>query len=196
MPHPDHLAPPMPQHHSLVPPPPQLRPPPIPQARSPPPSPLRPVWSRGIAARPARAGVVVVVVVVYRIMCASGSLYMTLSLGGERGFASTYQMLRGTLVIFAGFFTVLLLRRPLYSHHWLGMALIVGGAALVGAASVLSAHGAPAEGGPAGLAEGARRLVYGLLRGEPGVDAASAPLFGDLCVVAAQAFTALQHYER
>ena len=29
-------------------------------------------------------------------------------------------MLRGTLVLFAGLFTVVLLRRPLYIHHWLG----------------------------------------------------------------------------
>ncbi|GFR44394.1 hypothetical protein Agub_g5617, partial [Astrephomene gubernaculifera] len=38
----------------------------------------------------------------------------------------------------------------------------------------------------------ARLLAAALLGSEPGVDAASAPLFGDLCVVAAQAFTALQ----
>ncbi len=143
-------------------------------------------------------------------------------------FASTYQMLRGTLVLFAGFFTVLVLRRRLYIHHWLGMALITGGAALVGAASVLSkgstpppaspppyfpppsspgngsstlaggssglydAYGGAVEGG-GGLVAGVRRLlVAAVAGGEPGVDAASAPLFGDLCVVAAQAFTALQ----
>lgn len=46
-------------------------------------------------------------------------------------------MLRGTLVLFAGAFTVLILRRRLYLHHWLGMTLIVAGAALVGAASIL-----------------------------------------------------------
>lgn len=136
-------------------------------------------------------------------------------------------MLRGTLVLFAGFFTVLVLRRRLYIHHWLGMALITGGAALVGAASVLSkgtgapatppspppyfpppgngsvtaaggssgvydAYGGAAAGG-GGLMAGVRRLlVAAVAGGEPEVDAASAPLFGDLCVVAAQAFTALQ----
>lgn len=33
-------------------------------------------------------------------------------------FASVYQMLRGTLVIFAGLLTIVLLRRRLHSHHW------------------------------------------------------------------------------
>jgi hypothetical protein len=33
-------------------------------------------------------------------------------------FASTFQMLRGTLVLFAGFLTVVLLKRRLHSHHW------------------------------------------------------------------------------
>ena len=46
-------------------------------------------------------------------------------------------MLRGTLVLFAGSFTVLILRRRLFIHHWLGMVLITAGAALVGASSVL-----------------------------------------------------------
>ncbi|KAG2448095.1 hypothetical protein HYH02_007119 [Chlamydomonas schloesseri] len=129
-------------------------------------------------------------------------------------YASTYQMLRGTLVLFAGFFTVTVLRRRLYIHHWLGMVLITGGAALVGAASVLSTHhgGSSGGGGPSpspaaapglaaegdgggaagGLLLGFQRLALAALGGGPGVDAAAAPLFGDLCVVAAQAFTALQ----
>ena len=33
-------------------------------------------------------------------------------------------MLRGTLVLFAGMFTLLILRRRLFIHHWLGMLLI------------------------------------------------------------------------
>lgn len=36
-------------------------------------------------------------------------------------YASVFQMLRGTLVIFAGLLTILLLKRSLHSHHWLGM---------------------------------------------------------------------------
>ena len=34
-------------------------------------------------------------------------------------------MLRGTLVLFAGMFTMLLLRRRLFIHHWMGMVLIM-----------------------------------------------------------------------
>lgn len=36
-------------------------------------------------------------------------------------FASTYQMLRGTLVIWAGLLTIVILKRRLHSHHWFGM---------------------------------------------------------------------------
>ncbi len=52
-------------------------------------------------------------------------------------FASTFQMLRGTLVLFAGLLTIVLLKRRLHIHHWLGMALIVAGAVIVGASSVI-----------------------------------------------------------
>ena len=46
-------------------------------------------------------------------------------------------MLRGTLVLFAGLLTIVILKRRLHTHHWLGMALIVAGAALVGASSII-----------------------------------------------------------
>lgn len=59
-----------------------------------------------------------------------------LNLGLYYTFASTFQMLRGTLVLFAGLLTVVILKRRLHSHHWLGMVLITAGAAIVGAASV------------------------------------------------------------
>ncbi|KAG2431070.1 hypothetical protein HXX76_009603 [Chlamydomonas incerta] len=146
--------------------------------------------------------------------CCDAVATTLLNVGLFYTYASTYQMLRGTLVLFAGFFTVTVLRRRLYIHHWLGMVLITGGAALVGAASVLSTHhgGAPGPspspspslspspgltgdrggGGNWLLLDGWRKLALAALGSEPGVDAASAPLFGDLCVVAAQAFTALQ----
>lgn len=181
-------------------------------------------------------------------------------------YASTYQMLRGTLVLFAGAFTVLILRRQLFIHHWLGMVLITAGAALVGASSVIyqsnaaggdssnslyypsaswQQHAAGAALGSSavnattglhydpGLSRVASRGMLGLadlpgmgtasssssgdvllqpfasgsglrpgvvpglhvwsaaLR-EGGSDVAAAPLFGDLLVVGAQMFTALQ----
>eukprot|EP00879_Flechtneria_rotunda_P000652 GHRR01000766.1.p1 GENE.GHRR01000766.1~~GHRR01000766.1.p1 ORF type:complete len:730 (+),score=256.50 GHRR01000766.1:2549-4738(+) len=161
-------------------------------------------------------------------------------------YASTYQMLRGTLVLFAGMFTILILRRQLYIHNWLGMVLIAAGAALVGASSVIyqappaSANvafvPAAAAGGAmthitdcsntssnlhysASISRVASRGMMGISSAhmpdavssssssarfgnspsgnlfggaEPGADVATAPLFGDLLVVAAQMFTALQ----
>lgn len=42
-------------------------------------------------------------------------------------------MLRGTLVLWAGLLTILVLHRKLHIHNWFGMVLIVAGAAIVGA---------------------------------------------------------------
>lgn len=58
-----------------------------------------------------------------------------LNLGLYYTYASTFQMLRGTLALFAGLLTIIILKRRLHSHHWLGMVLITAGAAIVGAAS-------------------------------------------------------------
>ena len=44
-----------------------------------------------------------------------------------------FQMLRGTMVVFAGLLTIVILRRALHLHHWMGIILILAGAALVGA---------------------------------------------------------------
>ena len=48
-------------------------------------------------------------------------------------YASTFQMLRGTLVLWAGLLTIVVLHRRLHIHNWFGMVLIVAGAAIVGA---------------------------------------------------------------
>ncbi|KAI8113584.1 hypothetical protein M9435_003582 [Picochlorum sp. BPE23] len=50
--------------------------------------------------------------------------------------ASTYQMLKGNVVCFAGIWTVLLLHKRLKSQHWMGIVMITAGAALVGASSM------------------------------------------------------------
>ena len=42
-------------------------------------------------------------------------------------------MLRGTLVLWAGLLTIVVLHRRLHIHNWFGMVLIVAGAAIVGA---------------------------------------------------------------
>ena len=51
--------------------------------------------------------------------------------------ASVFQMFRGTVVIFAGLFTVTILQKRLKSHNWLGIVMITAGAALVGASSLI-----------------------------------------------------------
>ena len=51
----------------------------------------------------------------------------------RRRYASVFQMLRGTLVVFAGALTIILLKRRLHIHHYFGITLITAGAALVGA---------------------------------------------------------------
>lgn len=124
-----------------------------------------------------------------------------------RSYASVYQMLRGTLVIFAGLLTIALLHRRLHSHHWLGMVLICAGAALVGASSVIydrtgdrpggelaaapgqalqqAGSGAPAAGLRRMLALDFAALPWG---GSDGVGSgtASDPLLGNILVVVAQ----------
>jgi uncharacterized membrane protein len=37
------------------------------------------------------------------------------------------------MVVFAGFLTIALLKKSLHLHHWMGIILIVAGAAIVGA---------------------------------------------------------------
>jgi len=69
-------------------------------------------------------------------LCDAGATTL-LNLGLYYTYASVFQMLRGTLVIFAGLLTVVLLRRRLHSHNWLGIVLISAGAALVGASSII-----------------------------------------------------------
>ena len=80
--------------------------------------------------------------------------------------ASVFQMLRGSVVLFTGIFSVIFLGRRLYAFHWIGMILVLAGTATVGIASVL----------------------------EPDDNAGSAsnPLLGDIIIVIAQVITAIQ----
>jgi drug/metabolite transporter (DMT)-like permease len=114
-------------------------------------------------------------------------------------FASTYQMLRGTMVLFAGFFTIVILRRSLHTHHWLGMVLIMAGAALVGASSIISASKAHQNMSPLLGAWNKLSSAFSIHHSEQhdpltaaGPSGASAPLFGDILVVLAQLVAALQ----
>lgn len=96
-----------------------------------------------------------------------------LNLGLYYTYASVFQMLRGTLVVFAGVLTILLLKRRLHSHNWLGIVLITAGAALVGASSIVY------EKEDAAAAGGHHRV-------------APNPLLGDLLVILAQLLNAAQ----
>jgi len=80
-------------------------------------------------------------------------------------YASVFQMLRGSVVIFTGLLSVIFLKRKLYCFHWLGMLLVLSGLALVGVASVLDDDGGA---------------------GAPN------PVVGDILVIAAQLVVAIQ----
>ena len=80
--------------------------------------------------------------------------------------ASVFQMLRGSVVLFTGIFSIIFLGRKLYCYHWTGMLLVLIGAAVVGVASVLY----PDENSKS----------------------ASNPLLGDILIVVAQVVTAVQ----
>ncbi|XP_076443196.1 solute carrier family 35 member F6-like isoform X2 [Babylonia areolata] len=54
--------------------------------------------------------------------------------------ASVWQMLRGSIIIFAGILSKVFLKRKLYPVHWLGMVVVMGGLVLVGCSSLFRAH--------------------------------------------------------
>jgi drug/metabolite transporter (DMT)-like permease len=105
-------------------------------------------------------------------LCDAGATTL-LNLGLYYTYASVFQMLRGTLVVFAGILTIVLLKRRLRSHNWFGIVLITAGAALVGASSIVYEKEDAAAGG-------ADRRV------------APNPLLGNLLVICAQFLNAAQ----
>ena len=107
-------------------------------------------------------------------LCDAGATTL-LNLGLYYTYASVFQMLRGTLVVFAGAFTVVLLKRRLRSHNYLGIVLITAGAALVGASSIVYEKKDHARGGGSSASRHAPN-----------------PLLGDLLVILAQILNAAQ----
>jgi drug/metabolite transporter (DMT)-like permease len=53
-------------------------------------------------------------------------------------YASMFQMLRGSVVIFTGVFSVLFLKRKLHLHHWTGMGLVLLGTVIVGLTPIIT----------------------------------------------------------
>ncbi|ELR16647.1 uncharacterized protein ACA1_088940 [Acanthamoeba castellanii str. Neff] len=56
-------------------------------------------------------------------------------------YASVFQMLRGSIIVFSGILSVLFLKRKLYFYNWLGITITTVGLACVGIASVISDSG-------------------------------------------------------
>jgi len=73
-------------------------------------------------------------------LCAVGMLYIP---------ASVWQMLRGSSIVFAAIFSILFLKRKMYSFNWLGLGLCVLGVCMVGVASVMGESDSSSAGGSA-----------------------------------------------
>jgi len=80
-------------------------------------------------------------------------------------YASVFQMLRGSVIIWTGLLSMIFLKRKLYLVHWFGMFLVLVGLLLVGVAS--------------------------FLLGNDGANAPH-PLWGDIIIICAQIVVAIQ----
>lgn len=98
-------------------------------------------------------------------MSATSLMYVGLSLTD----ASIFQMLRGSVVIFTGILSVIFLKRKLKIHHWVGMAFVMAGTAVVGTATLVC---------PAG--------------GSSGSSDQSKALLGNTLIIVAQVIAAVQ----
>jgi len=61
-------------------------------------------------------------------------------------YASMFQMLRGSVVIFTGIFSVVFLKRKLHLFHWTGMGLVLIGTGIVGVSPLINPHGTSSSG--------------------------------------------------
>jgi hypothetical protein len=94
-------------------------------------------------------------------------------LGLTMTYASVFQMLRGSVVVFTGILSVLVLHRKLKAFHWLGMALVCAGALVVGSSSLVSPQPSSDTSVPA-------------------IPAPSNPFLGNILIVCAQVIVAVQ----
>jgi len=95
-------------------------------------------------------------------MCATSLSYVALNLT----YASSYQMLRGSVIVFTGLLSIFVLRRRGTVAQWIGMVTVVVGLVLIGVSDLLT----------------------------PGGDNPDAPdpIIGDVIVVASQVIAAVQ----
>lgn len=56
----------------------------------------------------------------------------TMYIGLTMTYASSFQMLRGALIVFTGILTITVLKRKLKGFQWLGIFIIISGLAVVG----------------------------------------------------------------
>jgi len=95
-------------------------------------------------------------------MTATSLMYVGLGLT----YASVYQMLRGSVVIFTGIFSVIFLKKELQAYQWCGMVLVLIGLTFVGLSSVVGSSSDDNN--------------------------ASDPIVGDILVVCAQVIVGIQ----
>ena len=62
----------------------------------------------------------------------------TMYIGLNLTYASSFQMLRGALIVFTGLLSVAFLNRKLRGYEWLGIAFVIAGLVIVGIADMLS----------------------------------------------------------
>lgn len=105
---------------------------------------------------------------------------------------SVFQMLRGSVVLFTGIFSVAFLRRKLWSYNWFGMFLVLAGTITVGLQSVLDGNNSNGTVTPSNGTShnGSSFLLSNPLTGTV-VEYKYAAL-GDLMIVAAQIIVAVQ----
>ena len=89
--------------------------------------------------------------------------------------ASLYQMIRGSLVLFVGLFSVIFLKRPLWRYQWAGMIAVILGVAIVGLSGALYRESSPSP-----------------VDGDMGVEDLVRIIFGVMLVAIAQCFVASQ----
>ena len=108
--------------------------------------------------------------------------------------ASTYQMLRGSVIIFTGVLSATYLRRKQWAHHWVAMLLVFAGVLTVGTASTaMAAADADSSQGDGSLGSGGSGGSGSGGSGQPASShARGQALLGSVLVVASQLFTALQ----
>jgi len=130
-------------------------------------------------------------------MTATSTMYIGLSLT----FASSFQMLRGAVIVFTGLFSRFFLRRMLGLTKWIGIVFVIAGLAIVGCCDMIYM---PSGGGNDTLNALEAPLFHSeyignLIRGassslglEGATHSGSEILIGDLMIIGAQVIVAVQ----